>query len=421
MPEIGSTTFSQVDASNTGPLPGLSGTDSANSIDNSVRALMGSIAREWNWRNFTLTAGGTADAKTLTYSVAPVAYYTGQVFSFIANTVNTGTATVNVNSLGAKTIKKDLLGVMTALSAGDMPAGTRVMLAYDGTDMIWVNWQGAATAVPTANSTTEVLTGTDTTKFMTADSNAALWEQGSDIASAGTISVGEGGYFNVTGTTTITDIDFATDKAGRKVWLKFAGALTLTHNATSLILPGGANITTAAGDAACFVSEGSDNVRCVSYNRASGVAVVAGTETVIRKGTTDARGTATLINDTDFTFSMAANTNYLIKVRYRVNLSTTSTGLKIGLSGPSSPTSVLGTQVKNLSSSIGLTSETLFVTTASGVFTFTQNAGSGDVVIDIQIVWRNVNSGTFVLQTASQSGVGDATFYNDSVLTYRTF
>lgn len=128
----------------------------------------------------------------------------------------------------------------------------------------------------TAASTTEQLTGTDTTKFATADSVAALWEQGSDIASAGTISVGEGGFFNVTGTTTITDIDFATDKAGRKVWLKFAGILTLTHHATTLILPTGANIVTAAGDVACFVSEGSDNVRCVSYTRASGAALAGG-------------------------------------------------------------------------------------------------------------------------------------------------
>jgi hypothetical protein len=35
--------------------------------------------------------------------------------------------------------------------------------------------------------------------------------------------------------------------------MRFAGALTLTHNATTLILPGGANITTAAGDTAVAI------------------------------------------------------------------------------------------------------------------------------------------------------------------------
>lgn len=127
----------------------------------------------------------------------------------------------------------------------------------------------------TAASTTEQLTGTDTAKGSTPDSVAALWEQGADVASAGTTSLGEGGYFSVTGTTTITDIDFATDKAGRAAWVKFVGILTLTHNASTLILPTGANITTTAGDTACFVSEGSDVVRCVAYNRASGAALAS--------------------------------------------------------------------------------------------------------------------------------------------------
>jgi Protein of unknown function (DUF2793) len=132
-------------------------------------------------------------------------------------------------------------------------------------------WALDSSGGTTTASTTEQLTGTDTAKASTPDSVAALWEQGSDVASSGTISLGEGGYFNITGTTTITDVDFATDKAGRKAWVKFAGALTLTHNATTLILPAAANITTAAGDTACFVSEGSDVVRCVAYNRASGI------------------------------------------------------------------------------------------------------------------------------------------------------
>jgi hypothetical protein len=127
-----------------------------------------------------------------------------------------------------------------------------------------------------AASTTEVLTGTDTAKGVTPDALAALWEQGSDIASAGTISVGEGGYFHITGTTTITDIDFGTTKAGRTVNFVFDGALLLTHNATTLILPTGANITTAAGDTCMVVSEGGDNVRVIDYQRKDGTALVGG-------------------------------------------------------------------------------------------------------------------------------------------------
>ena len=56
--------------------------------------------------------------------------------------------------------------------------------------------------------------------------------------------------------------------------MQFDGILTLTHNGSSLILPGGANITTAAGDTAGFVSLGSGNWKCEWYTAASGQAVV---------------------------------------------------------------------------------------------------------------------------------------------------
>ena len=153
MPEIANTAvFSQTDANNnSGTMPSWLGSAAPSTIDDAGRAFQGAVTREWNWRNFTLTAGGTADAKTLTYGVAPAAYYTGQIYSFIANTTNTATCTINVNSLGAKTIKSDVSGTMTALASGDMISGMRVMLAYDGTDMIWVNQKTTLSSVAYTN------------------------------------------------------------------------------------------------------------------------------------------------------------------------------------------------------------------------------------------------------------------------------
>lgn len=136
-------------------------------------------------------------------------------------------------------------------------------------------WQKIVTGTGvTFASTTEQLTGTEAAKASTPDSVAALWEKGSDVASTGTLSLGEGGYFHVTGTTNITDIDFATAKDGRWAVLVFDGALTLTHNATTLILPSGANIVTVAGDACCVVQDASDNVKVVWYQRKDGHALV---------------------------------------------------------------------------------------------------------------------------------------------------
>ena len=53
--------------------------------------------------------------------------------------------------------------------------------------------------------------------------------------------------------------------------LVFQGILTLTHNATSLILPGGASITTAAGDSCVAISLGSGNWRVISYSSSASV------------------------------------------------------------------------------------------------------------------------------------------------------
>jgi hypothetical protein len=98
--------------------------------------------------------------------------------------------------------------------------------------------------------------------------------KGGDIASASpTVIDTDGDYFNVTGTTGFSAFTVA---ANRLFTLQFAGALTMTHHATNLDLPGEADITTAAGDVAQFFSTGANTVQCVNYTRASGAPVVAG-------------------------------------------------------------------------------------------------------------------------------------------------
>lgn len=90
------------------------------------------------------------------------------------------------------------------------------------------------------------------------------------IASAATtdLSTVNDGDITVTGTTTITGLGTLT--AGVKKVLTFSGSLILTHNATSLILPGAANITTAAGDVAVMRSLGSGNWKCIAFQPAAG-------------------------------------------------------------------------------------------------------------------------------------------------------
>ena len=96
----------------------------------------------------------------------------------------------------------------------------------------------------------------------------AFRHKGSDIASATTTDLGGtvGMYHDITGTTTITGFGSTAATGTRKV-LQFDGALTLTYNATSMILPGNADITTAAGDMAEVIHEGSGNWRMLWYTK----------------------------------------------------------------------------------------------------------------------------------------------------------
>lgn len=127
--------------------------------------------------------------------------------------------------------------------------------------------------------------------------------KGADIASATTTNIAEstGNVIDVTGTTTITG--FGSVQAGAVRMVRFTGALTLTHNATSLILPTGANITTAAGDEAIMVSLGSGNWRCANYFRKDGTSLVGTTnsnqiiQTRFTQSAAVAQSTGTAIDD----------------------------------------------------------------------------------------------------------------------------
>ena len=137
----------------------------------------------------------------------------------------------------------------------------------------WIT-EGPVDSLIAAASVSEMLVGTETAKSATPDSVAGIWQRGSDIASASTLSLPAtgGGVFIVTGTTTVTGI--STAQGGRCVKLRFAGSLTLTHS-SSFILPGGANIQTSAGDCAEFINDAAtdasgSNWRCFNYQFANG-------------------------------------------------------------------------------------------------------------------------------------------------------
>ncbi len=80
--------------------------------------------------DYAASAVGT-DTYAITVTPAPTAYVIGQKFTFKADVTNTGACTLNVNTLGAITIKKN---VTADLATGDIIANQLITVIYDGTN-----------------------------------------------------------------------------------------------------------------------------------------------------------------------------------------------------------------------------------------------------------------------------------------------
>lgn len=122
---------------------------------------------------------GSTDSYACSLSPAILLYVSGSHYFFRANTANTGAATLALNGLAAKTIKKMVGGVTTDLADNDIRPGQRVLVVYDGTNdqMQMLSQLGNC---PIASSETvvgcvelatpaETTTGTDNTRAVSPD------------------------------------------------------------------------------------------------------------------------------------------------------------------------------------------------------------------------------------------------------------
>ncbi len=131
----------------------------------------------------------------------------------------------------------------------------------------------------TSPATLEMYDGTNWLPIGALDATSHIWEPvigggAGTLASATTVNLGSVPYssLTITGTTTINSFGVSA-AVGSAKFLKFSAALTLT-NSSSLILPGGANITTAAGDTAVAIQTAS-GVWTLVYQRATGQSVAS--------------------------------------------------------------------------------------------------------------------------------------------------
>jgi hypothetical protein len=132
---------------------------SPGSVNNSARAMMAAIAKFRDDMSGNLVTAGTSTAYTLTTNQTFTALTDGIAVVARMDETSGATPTLNVDSLGAKSIA----GVYgTAIGTGGLRAGAVYMFVYDSTDDKWIAHGGGFTAlgmgtdgyVPVAKSST---------------------------------------------------------------------------------------------------------------------------------------------------------------------------------------------------------------------------------------------------------------------------
>jgi hypothetical protein len=324
-----------------------------NQIDDGVRAIAAAIKK---WQEDTgggIATGGSANAYTLTTNSTLPSYAAGQFFVARASFSNSGAATMAVDGLAALKLRKLSAGVDVALASGDYPSGHIGMIAYLAAGD---SAAGALILLNPASSAGVALGDVSAT-------GALSFVDWTTVSSATTTDIGAvaSNFVLVSGTTTITGLGTVT--AGAFRFLRFSGALVLTYNATSLILPGSANITTAAGDIAFVKSEGSGNWRCLDFSPASGLPLLRATAANYRVGTSTrpigvdqawgAMAEVTLTDAASITWDMSSGIDFTVTLggnRTLSNPTVTTVGkkgrIRIVQDGTGSRTLAYGTNFK---------------------------------------------------------------------------
>lgn len=130
------------------------------------------------------TAGGTANAFTLSPSPAITAYAAGQAFVFLAVGTNTSTVTCAVSGLAAKAVQ--LSG--SALSSGEIVSGKLYSVVYDGTQFQLETVSATPFIATLLNDTTDAAARTTLGAIGVADNNTftgsnIMWRSAAELTS----------------------------------------------------------------------------------------------------------------------------------------------------------------------------------------------------------------------------------------------
>ncbi|MEK7550084.1 MAG: hypothetical protein AAB519_03845 [Patescibacteria group bacterium] len=303
-------------------------------------------------------AGGD-DAYAGTLDPAPAAYYENMEVDLKPSTSNTGPCTLNVNGLGAISIKKN---VSEDPATGDILAGQMVKLKYDGTNFQIISalsaalsggWDAYSAVIPTrasADDPTYVLTfsGVDLTSIMSVGMKVSWVQNGSTrfgfitalaFSTNTTMTVYGGTDYDVDDTATfaITGFRYSTARSPHNFPLNPAKWTVQVLDATERTQsspaqntwynPGGANhqisVPIGAWDFGYWATGGSSDHTSVNVALSSSASSVSDSELMQGKYETNSAGTV----DFYIPFSRRKHILAAAKTTYYLIIRTTNAGV----------------------------------------------------------------------------------------------
>src|SRR5678816_293324 len=132
------TDFDPTDANNTGRWPENMQFSAVNDAGRADEGILARWFRDWNG---SIVASGSANAFAITSNRTIASLANNTVMAFTANHTIDGAATLNLNTLGAKSIKR-FNG--NALASGDIVSGQPVMVIYKSSPDVWFMMSAAA-------------------------------------------------------------------------------------------------------------------------------------------------------------------------------------------------------------------------------------------------------------------------------------
>ena len=122
-------------SSNTGKIDTWAG-----QVSGSFAGVSGSLVSLKNDKLHNIIASGNGTVYTAT-NIEIASYFEGLKIFLTVDTTTTGTSTLNINSLGAKNLKKIIGATNLTLNAGDLTTGVYNVFIYSSGEFIWAGAQ----------------------------------------------------------------------------------------------------------------------------------------------------------------------------------------------------------------------------------------------------------------------------------------